>query len=107
MSPGLIHFKSSSFKKTNCVFHSVGTLMFFKLLGHIDLEKVIRIPDFPRRDYRIDVGQNHPSNGDDSAFISPSLGNALIFQNIVRIRFIPDSSVGNQHQRRLKIDTNA
>lgn len=43
----LTHFKPLGLKETDSLLYSLLKLMLFELFGHIDLEQVNRIPNFP------------------------------------------------------------
>ena len=67
----------------NGLLHCFLKLLHFQMLGHINFEQINRIPSLPCREHRVNGSQNHSGNGDDSPFLSPTLGDALIFQRIV------------------------
>lgn len=103
----LTYLKPLCLKEADRLFHSFGTLLLFEMIGHIDLEQVNWIPRSPGGKYGINGGQTHSGNGNDSPFLTPALGNTLILQRIVGIRFVLHSSMGNLHQRGLRINTSA
>lgn len=75
------------------------------MLRHIDLEEINWVPDFSGREHGVNGSQDHPGNGNDSPLLSPARCVALIFQGVVRGRFVLYGGVGNLYQRRLEIDS--
>lgn len=75
------------------------------MFGHIDFEKIDRIPHFSGAEHRIDRRQNHSGNSDNGAFLASALGNSLIFQLVVRVLVVLYRSVSDLYQRRLEVNT--
>ena len=69
----LTYLKALTFEETDSVFHSLGKLLLFKMLWHIDHEEIDRVPDFSGREYGVNGSQDHPGHGNDSPFLSPAL----------------------------------
>ena len=55
------------------------------MFRHIDFVEIHWIPHFTGAEHRINCRQNHSGNGDNCPFLASALGDALIFQCIVRI----------------------
>ena len=49
----LTHFKSLRFEEMNGLPHSLLKLLFFEMLGHIDLEQIHWVPDFPSGEHGV------------------------------------------------------
>ena len=75
------------------------------MFGHIDFEKIDRVPHFAGAEHRIDCRQNHSGNGDNGPFLTSALGNSLIFQLVVRMLGVLYRSVSDLYQRRLEVNT--
>ena len=60
------------------MFDSLGQLLLFQMLRHIDFEEIDRVPNLAGAEHRIDGRKDHSGNGDDCPFLTSAFGNALI-----------------------------
>ena len=72
------------FKEGYCLLDGFGELLFLKKFGHIDFVKVNGILALAGREHRIDGGQNHSCDGDNSTLLFTAFCYLLIFQGVVR-----------------------
>lgn len=93
------------FKETGCLLNGFGKLLLLQMFGHIDFVEVNRIPDLAGTEHRINCRQNHSSNGNNGPFLTSALGDALVFQSIVRVFLVLYRSVSDLHQSRHEINT--
>ena len=101
----LTHLKPLAYEEVNSLLHSLLKLLLFEMVGHINLEQVNRIPDFPGGEHGVNGGQDHSGNGNDGPFLSPAFGDALILQSIVGIQLVLHGCVGDLDQRRFEINS--
>ena len=86
------------------MLNGFGKLLLLQMVGHIDFVEVNWIPYFTSAEHRIDCRQNHSGNGDDRPFRASALGDALVFQCIVRNSLILYCCVSNLYQSRLEVN---
>ena len=75
------------------------------MFGHIDFEKINRIPNFAGTEHGIDCRQDYSGNGNNRPFFSSAFGDALVLQCIVRIALVLHRSVSDLNQGRLEVNT--
>ena len=72
---------------------------------HIDFVEINWVPYFTGGGHRIDRRQNHSGNGNNRPFLASALGDALVFQCIVRVCLVLYRCVSDLYQRRFEVNT--